>query len=127
MEKRIVLGKRILNVRCSDECNPKIYKSFFALLEKYEGGLIELMDEYVIPEEVLVNLRGGESELEGFYYKHDKDTSENLVVIDIFTKHIDMQNVEKSLLDVFVHEIVHHLVADEKETKKTAEEFIRGL
>ncbi|OIO80217.1 hypothetical protein AUJ84_04190 [Candidatus Pacearchaeota archaeon CG1_02_32_132] len=130
MEKRLVLGRRVLGIRCSDECNSEIYNSFFKIIDNFSYELEGLMDEYELPEEVLINFKEGEGELYGFYYVQGKRISKNVIVIDIYTKPFAKfkgKLLNKELLDTFVHEIIHHSVRSEKETRKMVKEFMMNV
>ncbi len=127
MEERIVLGSRILGIRCLDDCDPVIRKAFFDLLRKHRDELIDLMDENKVPKEVLINLKAGESDLAGIYYKHKEKVAKNVIVLDIFTNSLSESNLEMDLLDVFVHELIHHMVSSERETIEKTRSFMKEV
>lgn len=130
MEKRLILGDRILGIRFPDESAGKVYESFLEILEGLPEELEELMDEYSIPEELLINFREGKGDLLGFYYVNDDTVSKRVAIIDIFTKpliKLTRKALHRNLLDTFAHEIIHHSVNSEKETKKLVREFMKKL
>jgi|GEM_PF-3145474 len=128
-EERIVFGERILAVKCY-ECDLRIYKAFFKILKKYKEKFIDLMNEYEIPGEVLINFKQGDGDLTGFYYVHNQHISKRVVVMDIYTlpfSKLKSKNLEGELTNTFAHEIIHNLIDSERETLKRTREFMNSL
>jgi len=125
-EERIIFGDRIFAVKCY-ECDLRIYKTFFKILKKYKTKFIDLMDEYKIPNEVLINFKQGNGDLTGFYYVHNQHISKRVVVMDIYTlpfSKLKNKDIEHELINTFAHEIIHNLIDSEKETLKRTQGFM---
>ncbi|NCO11408.1 hypothetical protein GW924_02270 [Candidatus Pacearchaeota archaeon] len=100
------------------------------MVDNFSHELEKLMDECGIPEEVMVNFREGRGKLSGFYYLYDDIVSGNVVVMDIYTKpllKLKGRELDRELLDTFVHEIIHHSVKSERKTNERVKEFMEGL
>lgn len=133
MEKDLVYGDRLLSVNVLDDDSKKFVRRFLKLVRRFEKEIHELMDDYEIPNEVLLNFQLGDGELEGFYHVSKKDVAENVVAIEFFTRPFvevfagDKAMTDYELLDTFVHELIHNKYKSEKTTRRKAKEFMSGI
>lgn len=104
----------------------KIYDKFLDFLIDKEDEIIEIMDEYEIPENVVLNFKEGSGELAGIYHEQKKNVKEYVIVIDIYTKYLGDEDLEE-LVDTFVHEIVHHKIKNDGEVREISENIIEKL
>ncbi len=136
MEKRVAFGKRTIAIGCSDKCMPRIYKHFLRLMRKrgIKKALMNLMDEFDVPNHVIVNFKGGKGDLYAQYFVYEKAVAEHLIIIDIYTKPFEKRiidipdyDLDHELIDTFAHELIHHVCASERKTLKRTKEFMNEV
>jgi hypothetical protein len=126
MKREIQLRNRILFLECKEMKACKIYDEFLDFLIGKEEEVNELMDDYEIPENVVLNFKEGSGELAGIYHSQKENVRKHVIVIDIYTKYLGEEDLEE-LVDTFIHEIIHHKIEDDKEVDKIAKGIVGKL
>jgi hypothetical protein len=133
--EELILGNRVLSISCQEKVSEKIKDYFSRIVRKHEKDILELMDEYEIPPQVIIYFRKGNHTLDGIYRVQSRIVSKHLAVIEIFTekwagvkkREIESPDVEKELIHTFAHELIHHRYENENETEKRAKLFLKNL
>ena len=133
MRREIGVGSRIVLAVCEDKQSCEILEFFLKVLGNYEEDIGNLMDGCEIPQQVNLNFKLGDETLDGMYLIQEKKVSEHIIVIDIFTKHLEgvgdknKKGLMKHLLETFLHELIHHKNSSEKKTDKTTKKLVEKI
>jgi hypothetical protein len=115
LEKDLVFGDRVLSVNIIDDKSKKFVGRFLKLAKKFEKEIHGLMDDY------------------GMFHIEGKRVSENLVIMDFFTRAFfeefkgEKYVTNYELIDTFVHELIHNRYKSEATTKRKAREFMKRI
>ena len=127
LERDVIFANRIFLIRCEGKNSVKVCDNFFGLIEKYEEKIRKLMDFCDVPEQVILNFKKGDKTISGLYYVQTKEVSKHLIVVDIYIRPLfGLSKKERniSLIDSFVHEVIHHKYRDENKTDAKTKEYI---
>ena len=134
VEKEIKFGKRIVLISYKGKYNKELAGFFIGIVKKLEKPLGKVMNNCDVPKEIHLNFKRGSGKLDGIYYIQKEDIAKLMIVIDVFTDGIKLTNdkirrldLEKNLLDTFVHEIVHNKYAKEGETRERTKKIADSL
>jgi hypothetical protein len=126
MKKEVRLGNRILFLECEELKACKTYDSLLDFILKNEGEFEKMMDDYEIPENIVLNFKPGSGDLAGIYHEQHENVKKHVIVIDIYTKHLGEEYLVE-LIDTFIHEIVHHKIKSDKEVNRITRNIVKGL
>ena len=133
-KEEIKFGKRIIFVSYKGKHNEELCKFFIDLIKKIEKPSGELMDKYKIPGEIYLNFKFGDGSLDGIYFVQRKDVAEHMVIIDVYTRQLqlkrtksEMINLKINLIETFIHELIHHKISREGKTAKAAKGIALGF
>ncbi len=127
MKQEIILGGRLLFVECDNGRRCSFHDGFLNFLIGHEGEIKNIMDDYEIPEQIVLNFKKGELGLDGLYHIQKKEVRKHVIVIDVYTNHFNEGILVEELLDTFIHELVHHKVKSDKETTKITRRIVGGI
>ncbi len=127
MRRVIEFGKRVILAECEEKRCDLVFESFLGLLERFRREISKIMDDYKIPNQIILMFKVGNGDLQGMYRVHSEDISKHLIVIDIYTRHFFVYGTEEDLLETFIHEIVHHRIKSEKKTIEETYKIMRKI
>ena len=128
LEKEIIFANRIFLINCRGKKSTEVCSNFFGFIWKYEEKIGKLMDSCNIPEQIILNFRKGEKNLDAVYYVQSKEISKHLIVIDIYTNRVaalSERERTKELIHNFIHELMHHKYKNEIKTSFTTKRFLQ--
>jgi len=120
------------------ECKGKktcgVYDFFLDTLREFRDELNEIMDDYEIPEQIVLRFKEGSGELDAIYYVQEARVAKHMIRIDVYTKQLEFgkseeksDSLKKHLIETFIHELIHHKYESEKETGKKARELTKKI
>jgi len=134
MRKEIKFGNRILLIECKGKKTCGVYDFFLDTLKEFRDELNEIMDDYEIPEQIVLRFKEGSGELDAIYYVQEAGVAKHMIRIDVYTKQLEFgrseeksERLKKHLIETFIHELIHHKYKNEKETGKKAKELTKKI
>lgn len=127
MKKEIFLRKRVLFLECDNKYSCAVHDDFLELLKELEYELSEIMDNYDVPEKIILSFKKRKDNLIGIYHTQEVDVRKHVIVIDIYVEPMPESMSEVDLLDTFVHEIVHNKIRNEKKTLEETKKIMLKL
>lgn len=132
MEREVVLGKRVLLIRCLDKESCEVGVNFIYLLKEIKRKIIPLMNKYKIPKQIIVHFKKGNYKLDGLYHVQNKSELKHFIIIEIYTKQIrdllkkgDISQAKLELIHTFAHELIHNKHKKERITEKLALDYLK--
>ena len=134
MQKEIKFGRRILLIECEGKKSCGVYDFFLETLEEFKEELNKVMDNYNIPEQIVLRFKKGSGELAAIYYVQEAKVAKHMIIIDVYTKQLEFKSpkekskeLKRHLIETFVHELIHHKYESESETEKKAKELAESI
>ena len=134
MKKEIQFGNRILFVECKGKKTCGVYDFFLNTLREFKDELNEIMDDYGIPEQLMLRFKKGSGDLDAIYYVQEERVAKHMIIIDVYTKQLEFgrpeeksKKLKQHLIETFIHELIHHKYESEKETDKKTKELAKKI